>query len=165
MKHPIILIIAINLAAIALSSCSSMEDAVMQNPYISSLENTGCLSHWDTDNAESRSEVNKGSFEMLFEGQVAKCKFTSLDYPCDYEQVNVKIAYNEGGMILIEYPTADKADCRCEIDASFIIENIPQNDFILKIYHGDTHGNYNIDNLKYEGRINQTEGKIVIPYR
>ena len=25
------------------------------------------------------------------------------DYPCDYEQVNVKIAYNEGGMILIEY--------------------------------------------------------------
>ena len=51
-------------------------------------------------------------------------------------------------MILIEYPTADKADCRCEIDASFIIENIPQNDFILKIYHGDTHGNYNIDNPK-----------------
>lgn len=79
--------------------------------------------------------------------------------------MNVKIAYNEGGIILIEYPTSDKSDCRCEIDASFTIENIPQNDFILKIYHGDTHGNYNIDNLKYEGRINQTDGKIVIPYR
>ena len=164
MKHPIILFIAINLVATALSSCSSMEDAVMQNPYISYLENTGCLSHWDTDNAESRSEVNKGSFEMLFEEQVAKCKFTSLEYPCDYEQVNVKITYNEGIMIIIEYPSSDKADCRCEIDASFTIENMPKNDLILKIYHGDTQGNYDSASPKYEGLINKTDCKILIPY-
>lgn len=164
MKHLIIQLVAIYLTSITLSSCSSMEDVALQNPYISNLENTGCQSHWDTDNAESRSEVNKGSFEMLFEGRVAKCKFTSLDYPYDYEQVNVKIAYNEGGIILIEYPTSDKADCRCEIDASFTIENIPQNDFILKIYHGDTKGNYNNATPKYEGRANHTNGKIIIPY-
>lgn len=91
MKHLIIQLIAI-LASIVLGSCSSMEDIAIQYPYISNLGNTGCMSHWDTDNAESRSEVNKGSFEMLFEEQVAKCKFTSLDYPCDYEQVNVKIS-------------------------------------------------------------------------
>ena len=81
MKHPIILIIAINLAAIALSSCSSMEDVVMQNPYISYLENTGCLSHWDTDNAESRSEVNKGSFEMLFEDRLPNANSHRLIIP------------------------------------------------------------------------------------
>ena len=165
MKHPILQLMPISFIFIALNSCSSMEDIAVQYPYISNLINTDCLSHRDIEDTENRSENNNGTFEMIFEGQIAKCKFTSLDYPCDYEQVNVKIAYNEGGMILIEYPTADKADCRCEIDASFIIENISQNDFILKIYHGDTHGNYNIDNLKYEGRINQTEGKIVIPYR
>ena len=165
MKHLIIQFMAITLGSIALSSCSSMEDVAIQNPYISNLGNTGCLSHLDTDNAESRSEVNKGSFEMLFEEQVAKCKFTSLDYPCDYEQVNVKITYNNGTMTIIEYPSSDTADCRCEIDASFTIENIPQNGFILKIYHGDTQGNYNIFNLKYEGRINQTDCKILIPYQ
>ncbi len=163
MKHLIIQLIAI-LASIVLGSCSSMEDIAIQNPYISNLGNTGCMSHWDTDNAESRSEVNKGSFEMLFEEQVAKCKFTSLDYPCDYEQVNVKISYNNGIMTIIEYPSSDTADCRCEIDTSFTIENMPQNDFILKIYHGDTKGNYDNATPKYEGRANQTDGKIIIPY-
>lgn len=163
MKHLIIQLIAI-LASITLSSCSSMEDVAIQNPYISNLGNTGCLSHWDTDIAESRGEINNGTFEMIFEEKVAKCKFTSLEYPCDYEQVNVKITYNEGIMIIIEYPSSDKADCRCEIDASFTIENVPQNDFILRIYHGDTQGNYNNTALKYEGRINQTDCKILIPY-
>ena len=125
MKHLIIQLVAIYLASIALSSCSSMEEATIQNPYISNLGNTGCLSHWDTDNAESRSEVNNGMFEMIFDGEDAKCKFTSLEYPCDYEQVNVKITYNEGIMIIIEYPSSDKADCRCEIDASFYPELHP----------------------------------------
>lgn len=141
-----------------------MEDIAIQNPYISNLGNTGCLSHWNADNAESRREVNQGSFEMLFEGQIAKCKFTSLDYPCDYEQVNVKIAYNEEVMTIIEYPNSDKADCRCEIDASFTIENMPQNDFILKIYHGDTEGNYDVDNPRYVGYVNISNNKISFQY-
>lgn len=155
---------AITLGSIALSSCSSMEDVAIQNPYISNLGNTGCLSHLDNGNAESRSEVNKGSFEMLFEEQVAKCKFTSLDYPCDYEQVNVKITYNNGTMTIIEYPSSDTADCRCEIDASFTIENIPQNDFILKIYHGDIQGNYDVDNPRYVGYVNISNNKISVRY-
>ena len=164
MKQLIIQLIAITLAPIVSNSCSSTEDAVIQNPYISNLGNTGCISHWDTDNAESRSEVNKCSFEMLFEGQVSRCKFTSLVYPCDYEQVNVKVTYTDGTMTIVEYPSSDTADCRCEIDANFTIENMPQNIFILKIYHGDTNGNYNKTTPKYEGRINPADGKIRILY-
>ena len=164
MKHLTIQLIVITLASIASSSCSSMEDALIQNPYISNLENTGCISHWDTDNAENNSEVNKGSFEMLFEGQVTRCIFTSLVYPCDYEQVNVKVTYNDGAMTIVEYPSSDTADCRCNIDASFTIENMPQHDFILKIYHGDTEGKYDNETPKYVGRINPIEGKIIIPY-
>ena len=164
MKHILLQYIAIILVSIALNSCSSMEDVALQNPYISHLVNTGCLSHWDTDNAESRSEVTKGSFEMLFEEQVAKCKFSSLDYPCDYKQVNVKITYNNRTMTIIEYPSSDTADCRCEIDASFTIENIPQNEFILKIYHGNTKGNFDNETPRFEGVVNKTDGKIIIPY-
>ncbi|MDE6190409.1 MAG: hypothetical protein K2G47_02175 [Muribaculum sp.] len=164
MKQLIIQLIAITLTSIISSSCSSMEDAVIQNPCISNLENTGCISHWDTDNVERHSEVNKGSFEMLFDGQVTRCKFTSLDYPCDYEQVNVKVTYNDGTMTIVEYPSSDTSDCRCNIDASFTIENMPHHDFILKIYHGDTECNYDNATPKYEGRVNQTDGKIIIPY-
>lgn len=164
MKQLIIQLIAITLASIVSSSCSSMEDAVIQNPYISNLANTGCISNWDSVNTESRSEDNNGSFEMLFEGQVTKCKFTSLVYPCDYEQVNVKVTYTDGTMTIVEYPSSDTADCRCKIDASFIIENMPQYDFILKIYNGDIEGRYDNVTPKYVGRINPTKGKIMIPY-
>lgn len=164
MKHLTIQQIVITLASIASSSCSSMEDAVIQNPYISNLANTGCISHWDSVNTESRSDDNNGSFEMLFEGQLSRCKFTSLEYPCDYEQVNVKVSYNDGTMKIVEYPSSDTADCRCNIDASFTIENMPQHDFILKIYHGDTEGKYDNETPKYVGRINPIKSKIIIAY-
>lgn len=164
MKHLTIQLIVITLASIASSSCSSMEDAVIQNPYISNLENTGCISHWDTDNTESRSEVRRGSFEMFFDGQAAECRFISLDYPCDFWKVNVRTIYSTGTLTIIEFSTFDEAACRCEVDASFTIENIPQNEFVLKIYHGDTNGNYNKTTPKYEGRINPAEDKIMIPY-
>lgn len=164
MKHLTIQLTVITLTSIVLSSCSSTEDTVIQNPYISNLRNTGCISHCDTDNTESRREDNNGSFVMLFERQLSRCKFSSLEYPCDYERVNVKVTYNEGTLTIVEYPSSDAADCRCNIDVSFTIENMPQNDFILKIYHGDTKGNYDNANPKYEGRINPAEGKIMIPY-
>lgn len=157
-------IIGLSLFAIALSSCSSSEDVVSLYPSIHDLENTECVSLFDTDGTGVRGEVSEGAFEMVFEKEAAKCKFTSLDYPCDFERVNVNIKYDGETMTIIEYPSSDMADCRCEVDASFIIKNIPQNDFILKIYPGDTEGNYNIDNPKYEGRVNRTYGKIVVSY-
>ena len=109
-------------------------------------------------------EVRKGSFEMFFDGQTAECRFISLDYPCDFWKVNVRTIYSTGTLMIIEYSTFDEAACRCKVDASFTIENIPQNEFVLKIYHGDTNGNYNKTTPKYEGRINPAEGKIMIPY-
>ncbi len=67
-------------------------------------------------------------------------------------------------MTIIEYPSSDTADCRCEIDAFFTIANIPQNGFILKIYHGDTEGNYDVDNPKYVGYVNIDNNKISVRY-
>lgn len=164
MKSLIIRLLTISLFSIALGSCSSMEDIISGYPNISNLSNTDCLSHFDMDNEESRSDLGKGTFEMIFDGDVAKCKFTSLEYPCDYERVNIKIIYDEGTMTIVEYPSSDTADCRCEVDASFIIRNIPENDFILKIYHGNTDGNYSNASLKYKGLVNQTDGSITILY-
>lgn len=164
MKPPIIQLIAITAAFITLSSCSSMEDAVILNPSISNLGDTGCLSHRGADNVNSRGEIKNGSFEMIFEGQVARCKFTSLEYPCDYGRVNIMITYNDGIMTIIEYPDSDTADCLCETDASFTIENIPQNDFTLKIYHGDSQGNYDNTSPKYEGQIKICNDKLLIRY-
>ena len=164
MKYLTIKLIVITLASIASTSCSSMEDTVIQNPLISNLANTGCISHWDSVNTESRSEVRKGSFEMFFDGQAAECRFISLDYPCDFWKVNVRTIYSSGPLTIIEYSTFDEAACRCEVDASFTIENIPQNEFVLKIYHGDTDGNYNIAAPKFSGRVRVKDGSFSTPY-
>ena len=148
-----------------LSSCSSVEDVVSQRPYLSQLSNTECLNHKDIDFTQnSRSENCNGSFEMIFVDDVAKCKFNTLEYTCDFWKVNVNVSFNDGVLTIVEYPSFDNATCLCEIDASFLIEKIPQQDFILKIYHGDTNGNYNKTTPKYVGRINPAEGKIMIPY-
>lgn len=147
-----------------LSSCSSVEDITLQHPYLSQLTNTECLNSKDIDYSQSRSDDSNGSFEMVFEGNTAKCKFTSLEYPCDFEKVNVNVFYSEGVLTIVEYPSSDKADCRCEISASFLIENVPQLDFILKIYHGDTTGRFNPDKPLYEGEISLSDGKITFPY-
>lgn len=104
-----------------LSSCSSAEDIALQHPYLSQLNNTECLNSKDIDFSQSRSEDSNGSFEMVFDGNTAKCKFTSLEYPCDFEKVNVNVFYSEGVLTIVEYPSSDKVDCRCEIDASFLI--------------------------------------------
>ncbi len=147
-----------------LSSCSSVEDMALRQPYLSRLSNTECLNSKDIDSSQSRSENCKSSFEMVFDGNIAKCKFISLEYPCDFGKLNVNVFYNEGVLAIVEYPSSDKADCRCEINASFLIENMPQQDFILKIYHGDTDGDFNPQAPKYNGKIALNDGIITIPY-
>ena len=38
-------------------------------------------------------------------------------------------------------------------DATFIINDLPDTDFMLKIYHGNTNGNFNIAAPKFSGRV------------
>ena len=148
-----------------LSSCSSVEDVVSQRPYLSQLSNTECLNHKDIDFTQnSRSENRNGSFEMIFVDDVAKCKFNALEYTCDFWKVNVNVSFNDGVLTIVEYPSFDNATCLCEIDASFLIEKIPQQDFILKIYHGDTNGNFNIKAPKFSGRVSVMNGSFSTPY-
>ena len=143
-----------------LGSCSSAEETILKQPYLSQLNNTECI----TEALQSRAEESNCSFEMTFEGSVAECKFTSLDYPCDFGKVNIKVLYEDGVLTIVEFPSSDEADCRCETDATFTIINAPEKDFILKIYHGDTTGKYNKDSPRYSGTINVKDLSINIPY-
>lgn len=145
-------------------SCSSVEEVTLQHPFLSQLSNTECLSSKDIDLSQSSDESSNGSFEMVLVGDVAKCKFTSLEYPCDFGKVNVRVIYHEDVLIIVEYPSSDNADCRCEIDASFLIENFSQQDFTLKIYRGDAKGIFNPNMPKYDGKIYLHDNKITIPY-
>ena len=163
MKSSVNMIVMTIMLIFMLSSCSSVEDMALRHPYLSQLNNTECLNSKDIDFSQSRSEDSNGWFEMVFDGNTAKCKFTSLEYPCDFEKVNVNVFYREGVLTIVEYPSSDKADCRGEVDASFLIENVPQQDFTLKIYHGDTIGRFNPDKSLYDGEISLSDGKITIP--
>lgn len=151
------------IAILTLSACSSVEDITYNYPYISNLTNTECLSsHTDTYNRDS--DTGNGTFEMTLKERTGICRFTSLDYPCDFGKVNIKVSYADGVLKIVEYPSSDNADCRCETDASFIIENIPDNDFILKIYHADMNGKFNENNPTYTGKVNLVDGGLSIPY-
>lgn len=148
---------------LALTACSSVEDITYNYPHVSNLANTECLNSY-TDNFVIDRDSSHGTFEMTLKGTTAICKFTSLYYPCDYGKVNIKVSYDEGILKIIEYPSYDYADCLCETDATFIVENIPYNDFILKLYHGDTNGEFDDNNPKYTGKITFINGSLSTPY-
>ncbi len=145
-------------------SCSSVEEAALQHPYLSQLSNTECVNSKDIDVSQISDKSRNTSFEMIFFGDVAKCKFTSLEYPCDFGKVNVKVIYNEGVLTIVEYPSSDYADCRCEIDATFLIEKIPQQDFILKIYRGDVNGIFNSESPLCDEKIKYSSERVFIEY-
>lgn len=158
------LITSLILVIAGFCSCSSTEDVVTRTPYVANLCNTDCLSVPESDGIETYSKESVSSFEMNFEGTSANCNFISLDYPCDFDKVNIIVTYSYGTMIIVEYPSSDMADCRCETDASFTIENIPENDFLLKIYHGNPSGDFDELNPKFSGRIVIANGGIKTPY-
>ena len=92
MKHVILSSVVAVLSLCVLTSCSGTEDVALKFPYLFMLGNTDC--HGSID--RSRVDRGNGSFEMILDGTTAKCKFVSLDYPCDFGKVNVNVIYNEG---------------------------------------------------------------------
>lgn len=149
---------------LALTSCSSTEEVLSKTPYLSQINNTECLGIADTDALQNRGNDTHGSFEMIMDGTTAQCRFNSLEYPCDFEKVNINVSYNDGVLTIVEYPSSDEADCRCETDATFTINNLPDTDFILKIYHGDTKVNFNIATPQFSGRVRIADGSFSTPY-
>lgn len=136
---------------ITLMSCSTTESLTPNYPYLSQLANTPCLN----SKASGLEYVidNSTTFEMKITDTTAECVFKSLQYPCDFEKVNVDISYDNGTITVIEYPSSDLADCLCEVDATFTIEDIPRNSFILKIYRANTQGEYDPDKPTLEKLI------------
>ncbi len=70
------------------------------------------------------------------------------------------MTYDSGVLTVVEYPSHDNTDCRCETEASFIIENVPEGDLMLRIYHGDTSGRYDVGTPGYSGRIEFVGGRM-----
>lgn len=149
-----------------LASCSTIDDIVTATPYQQELKNSECLSSfYDTDSRNGdQDNTEHGLFQMWYGADLStvRCKFSSLEYPCDFEKVNIKILFSENTLTIIEYPSSDNADCRCLVDAEFTINNLPSGDFVLKIYRGDTSGNYNPDKPTLVGNGRSiTSGEIM----
>ncbi len=138
-------------------SCSSMEEITSKYPTINNLKNTECKTHEleivNSDASESDSYFEHGTIQIWCGDIPMKviCRFNSLQYPCDFGKVNVQVSYSDKTLTIVEFPSSDQADCLCEVDASFVIENLPDEDFIIKVYHGDTFGYYNADKPKFVG--------------
>ncbi len=138
-------------------SCSSMEEITSKYPTINNLKNTECKTHEleivNSDASEPDSDFEHGTIQIWCGDIPMKiiCRFNSLQYPCDFEKVNINVSYFNKTLTIVEFPSSDQADCLCEVDASFVIENLPDEDFIIKVYHGDIFGNYNADKPNFVG--------------
>lgn len=170
MRQTLTIISSALLAACALCSCSSTEDIVNPKmPFLTNVQNSDCLSSRseldsDSENYPHWEWWRDGAFEMYLEGSHAKCKFYSLHYNCDYERVNIKIIYQQGVLSIVEYPSSNNANCLCDIDATFTIEDIPDGPFLLKLYSAYIDGNYDVDKPEFVGNVNLSDGGIFIPY-
>lgn len=166
-------IVAISALIIILSSCSSVEELIAHNPQLYQLQNSECLTAYaDGENyidGEDNVQYGYGTFQMLYREDLTTCdcKFNSLNYPCDFGKVNVDVHFSNGILTIVEYPSSDMADCKCQVDASFTIKNLPLEDFQLKVYHGDTSGKYNPDKPKYigSGRPIASGEFLEVPYQ
>ncbi len=138
-------------------SCSRMEEITSKYPTINNLKNTECkaqeLEIVYSDASEPDSDFEHGTIQIWCGDIPMKviCRFNSLQYPCDFGKVNINVSYSNKTLTIVEFPSSDQADCLCEVDASFVIENLPDEDFIIKVYHGDTFGNYNADKPNFVG--------------
>ena len=157
---------------LTINSCSSVEELISQNPQLYQLRNTECLTAYSDNVEESDGEdsgqYGYGTFQMTYreDRTTCDCKFNSLNYPCDFEKVNVDVTFSDDTLIIVEYPSSDMADCKCLVDASFTIKDLPIDDFTMKIYHGDTSGNYNPDAPKYVGKGRSiASGTLEVPYQ
>ena len=66
---------------------------------------------------------------------------------------------------IVEYPSDEGVDCLCRTNAEFTINDIPDKDFTLKIYAGETAtGKYNAANPRYAGRVVVKDGGIKVAY-
>lgn len=158
------------LSVLLLASCSSSEDNVIENtinPTVSLLTDTGCLENRSDLGAASRADEADGcTFAMTLDGTVAHCKFTDLVYDCNYGKVNVKVSFKDNVLSIVEYPTEDGVDCLCRTNAEFTINDIPDKDFTLKIFAGQTGtGKYNAENPAYSGRVIVKDGGIKVEYQ
>lgn len=148
---------------IAMNSCTSTEELTTTYPYLSQLRNSECLHSRAND--DENTYVSPTIFEIRILGRTAECSLKSLQYPCDFENVNVDVSYNDGVMTIIEYPSSDMADCICEVDASFKIEELPEESFQLEIYRGNTEGLYDKNYPMLSEIIKPVNGVYVFHYK
>lgn len=173
MKRFLCYVVLMTVLILTLNSCSSVEELISQNPQLYHLQNTECLTAYadceDDSDDESNGQYRYGTFQMTYRENptICDCKFNSLNYPCDFGKVNIKITYSEGTLTIVEYPSSDTADCKCQVDASFTLKDLPLDDFQLKIYHGDTSGNYNPNKPMHigSGRSIASCGIIEVKYQ
>lgn len=149
-------------ALISLNSCSDTDEPAPV-PYLSQVQNTECLSSGSRA-SEVEAHVST-TFEMRISSRTAECLFRSLSYPCDFGMVNVDLFFKDGVMTIVEYPSSDLANCLCKVDASFKINDLPKGSFILKIYRGNSKGEYNKDYPMLTEVIEVKKGTYIFPYK
>lgn len=159
MKRKELCVLSVLVCGLTLS-CSSSEDAVLQKPSLANLTNTTCKDVAISAQADSEQDLPSTSLTMVKNGNELKCVLKDLQYPCDFQKVNVKVEVQGHDIVIVEYPTQDMADCLCYVDASFSIKDLEEGTYSLAIYRGEAAtGNYDKAYPLFSGTIKVEQGK------
>lgn len=166
-------LLSIIMLLVCMSSCSTTEEFVKDetdseevNPIVPVIKNlliSECLGHPDIDFIEKYGTNDNDYFEMKIDGSVAKCKFAKMAAECSW-RLKVNASIKDNTLTIIAYcPNKHLADCECELESTFTIENIPEEDFRLKIYIGKrVTGEYDESRLFYDGKVVVADGALKV---
>ena len=95
---------------------------------------------------------------ILLTDSGAECHFQNLTHVCDFSNIRVEVDIEGQDLSIREYAEYESeavADCYCQLDASFFIENLKEGVYNLSIYNSKSTS----ARPYYEGKLNLVEGK------
>lgn len=97
---------------------------------------------------------------ILLTDSGAECHFQNLTHVCGYSNIRVEVDIEGQDLSIREYAEYESeavADCYCQLDASFFIEDLKEGVYNLSIYNSKSTS----ARPYYEGKLNLDEGKEI----
>lgn len=139
-----------------LFACST-EENVMKSMEVSNVSNTSCKqpSNLRTTRATDGQITNSLLAIESFSNGSLKCRIEDLEGSCDMDKINVSGSLSNGKISVVLYKNKETyADCLCNYDVSFSLDNLVSGKYQIEIYTAKSLQDVSLNNLRYKGTVN-----------
>lgn len=118
--------LAMGIAAFAMVGC---EKSGLENARVSHVSFTECKSH--ANSMEEKGMSTPDTVSIRYEAGTVYVDHYHLGVNCAFDTVNVALTMNDDTIRILEYGTPDEANCICETNNSFQIDNVPHGTYTI----------------------------------